>query len=893
MSSLFVSARETIDLGSEVIKIIGVLKEQDEALVHELALAITRNQPSAELIAALTEEQLELANRFFGKLADEVDLPDYFQSLLAPVGALDASDPLQWSWTKSTNTPFATSGSLTLDLSGNALAGVKVLPGPTYEFIGKAGIAGSARMPFKFGSLGMAADASGQCTLRCVFNHPGNTQLYKAITEDLGLVSELNDPTRLQAPFKSATLELTGQLRLSAEVSVGKSYLINHNGSEISAEANIGVDYGVDWAKSGRYKIMVTRKASEVRVQVEEMHRHESTRTLSIGAELKLNNVKRTVEPLMSKISALPAPLENLVKKYSQPGELLKKKLKEALSSEDPAVMELAEAMTGEREAKTFVNDLIETIVEEFEARAERQGDALEGDVNDLVEKIKGGAVFVDEATRSRYGELAKEKLTESIDGIASEMNEALKKLLEKHEESATSKLAEFFDGSEALFSSFDKRAKQLQEPLKKLIARYRELEESMTDVIEAIEKEKLSLAYSRSLSKTDNQELLIDISIREIDSRTAKYYRQMLAGDFSEALEAALNPQDTRIALKQCVFSRVFSRAETTGVAINLFGLGEVGAQRSLLSSFEVKAEGGELVVGTGSGNATGASAWFGEKLSMKLSSLVCVAGVSQPGTEALQIYASYLDPKLKSKELRAHLMSFESAELIADGATDRALDAYGKTATGEVKIDSILSFTRPEMSGLATLGEEQIIEAALTAQLETLQNYTWSARHLKAIRKKFKSSSGLDAIFLAMRGKSGKQIAAALGHSGAGLMHRDLAQRVVIIDRVNDNCDSLVDYIGLWGQLANAPAPKVNDQGKVDEADFDRFNHLNRLMIESLEGWAKSAGVIGRFGAAELSPFALAFFKTLTILTGKNAHLIPVVSWKQERRTHRIAVI
>ena len=576
MSSLFVGARETIDLGSDVIEIIGVLKDQDESLVQELALAITRNQPSAALTAALTEEQLELVNRFFGKLADEVDLPEYFNSLLAPVSAIDAAKPLQWSWTKSPDKSLALSGSLTLDLSANIHTGVKVLPGPTYEFTGKAGVAGSARMPFKFGSFGMAADASGQCTLSCVFGHPGTTKLYKAMIEDLPLVGELNDLTKLRAPFKSATLELAGQLKLSAEVSVGKSYVINHKGSEISAEANIGVDYGVSWAKSGRYKIMVTRTDSEVRVQVEEMHRHESTRTLSIGAELKLKNLKSTVAPLMSKIAALPAPLEDLVKKYSQPGDLLRKKLKEVLSSEDQAVQDLSEVMTGERDAKTFVNDLIETIVEEFDARAERQGDALEGEVNELVDKIKGRAMFVDESTRDRYGKLAREKLIEGIDGIASEMNEALKKLLEKHEESATKKLAEFADGSETLSSSLNKKAQQLQEPLKKLIARYRELEESMTDVIEAIEKEKLSLTYSRSLSKTDNQEMLIDISIRETDAKTAKFYRQMLSGDFSEALPAALDPRDTRIVLKKCVFSRVFTRAETTGFAINLFGLGD-----------------------------------------------------------------------------------------------------------------------------------------------------------------------------------------------------------------------------------------------------------------------------------------------------------------------------
>lgn len=126
----------------------------------------------------------------------------------------------------------------------------------------------------------------------------------------------------------------------------------------------------------------------------------------------------------------------------------------------------------------------------------------------------------------------------------------------------------------------------------------------------------------------------------------------------------------------------------------------------------------------------------------------------------------------------------------------------------------------------------------------------------------------------------------------AGAGLMDQDTQKQLILIQHVNNNGDDLVEYINLWRQLQQFPLPEI-DGGIVNQKQFEELEHLLESMIAQLEGWAQASGIIRSFSGAGLSPWFLAFFMTMRALGGQSAILVPIVSWEEEGRIRRIAVV
>lgn len=89
--------------------------------------------------------------------------------------------------------------------------------------------------------------------------------------------------------------------------------------------------------------------------------------------------------------------------------------------------------------------------------------------------------------------------------------------------------------------------------------------------------------------------------------------------------------------------------------------------------------------------------------------------------------------------------------------------------------------------------------------------------------------------------------------------------------------------------------PLPELDANRQLKASDLSQFDDKDTEMIASLENWAQVAGFIRTsLGEEYVSPWALAFLKTLRALSGKEQEILPIhVSWNQDGRVRRIAVI
>lgn len=891
MTKIFSTLNEGIEIGADVVRILKKLADRDGALLDDLADALTGGTPSADLQAQLTANQQDLLARFYGKLADEVDLNEHFRALLSPVSELDPDGPLAWSWVRSRQGALPRAGDLSFKLGGSVDLSAVILPAPTYRLHGRLAISGSALAPFRFASVGLSAEAGGGAELEASFVHPANTRLLNALIEDLPLLTDLNDLGKLQSPFHSAKLSLDGEIKLSASLKAGKTFVVERavGGAAVSASVELGASYQVDWAKSGSYALTVSRgRDGSIGVRVKEVHEHETARTLSIGADVQFSNIDNAVAPLMKEISGFAAPVEKLVKKYSQPSKLIKKQLLELVSGQHTKIQQLAEVVTGQRRTEVFVSDLTDTIAEEAGTRLDGFLELLDGEVDQVVASVLTRLNVPSADAQARLEVFVAKAAEDAIAKLRKSMLDDLRELLASNESAAVDALSDFAGDVQSWSGTIDRKSARLLAPLQKAVNRYREIQQSLSDAIEAIEKEKLAIRFGRAVMKRDRQELLVDLTLHMVDTATRGWYRKMLTGDFSVVLAAALDGQDPRVTLNDCVFSKVFARTTTTGVTVNLFGMGEVGFSRILHRELAVKAQAGQIALAQGSGAAEDVAVFFDESRTVKVSSLVNLLDADNRDDNALQVYAAYVDGQLHRSELREHLMAFERRGLIAAGATERAVRAFStEDASQPIQVVTAFSLGAGEVDKIAGMSEAKIGDAALRVQVESLQQYDEYKRYLRDIQRRF-NHGDVAAVIRHFRGERLRDIEIALG-GRSPKNHR----RAHLIRTINDNSDKLIEYFELWKDLKATRLPRVEPSGKLNETQFKKLETLHDEMIEAIEGWSKASGFIREVGGSAFSTSTLAFLMVLAQLTGRDQQVVPIMSWKAKARTRRIAVV
>ena len=258
--SLFVShSNEILNIGE---KATGLLDRLSGGIIDEVLDFIQEDKLSDRLGALSSSERDEIKD-FFGALIEKVGDSESVKILRQTVGDIPV-DGFDWAWKDGVSKNPALSGSVTLILGANASAEAKILPHLSYSFKGQAGISGNIKIPFSYGAFAVRGGTKGSAELQAEFNHENTTRVLTALANDLPIIANLANPQQLlNSTFASASLKLQGEVNLGATLTAGKSWVasLGSNGrSTATAEVTAGLEYGIDWARTGQFEIAIQPK---------------------------------------------------------------------------------------------------------------------------------------------------------------------------------------------------------------------------------------------------------------------------------------------------------------------------------------------------------------------------------------------------------------------------------------------------------------------------------------------------------------------------------------------------------------------------------------------------------------------------------------------------------
>lgn len=864
------------------------------------ALADGRTALSAALRALLPEPELQVLKQVLTHEPGMAGPGKHLRRLLSPISDIPRKG-FSLSGKRSRAATLADSGTSTLAPKASVKASARILPGPGYEFKAAPGIAVGFKAPLSLGQLSASGQRTVQNRLLVKFSHPEDTRVLRAMSDDLPVIAKLNDPESLldAGSFKSLKLTTSGKVRFGAALKARRSWVQSLDAPDgaVATRLKANAGYTVNWERTGDFRFTMSRaRGGQMRIWLTETGKNRTARSLSLGGELKIGGLRQSVAPVMKEIARLPDRLDGIVKTYSKLGRLFRDKLREQLDSSDPSLRALTDIVAGggKPAARRLVNSLIDALVESAGGRADHWTDLLSGRIDTVVEEGIN-ALPVPQDRRDELTAHVRSKVREALDDINVSLLEDLKAALREDAKPIAATLARFAEGPAELFDRLDASAEHCLAPLKRLLARYRTLEERISKTVKTAEKQRLTVRYGRAVSRSKAASTLLRLRLDPRSETGKSLYRQMLRGDFADAMTAGMDDDNDAISLEDCVFKRTFQRKVASGLTFNLFGR-EAASRRTL--STQVRAEhgiGGQINVFEAEADVSEEHAAFGEGQSMRVGNLLqFIASPDAP--DAFSVQLNYSDKSIRPKELREYLASLEGAGLIADGATERNKIVNGLFDTpdaGErvVTINTALSLSRKELLAITANDVDTIARVAVNEQLKSWRRIPWADNALARLANA--SNRDIAELIFAWRGYPGSRIKRKLGITGTR-MSKTQRHILYLVRGIGERAEELAGFVARWRQLDRIGQSVKSQAERLDEARLTEIGELHRDLIADLSAWVDARNWIVGLSREDVSPVAAAFLASLRKLSPRaDEPLIPVIAWTEDSETQHLAVV
>lgn len=864
------------------------------------ALAGDQTALSAALRALLPESELQVLEQILTHETGLTEPGKNLQRLLDPISEIPRKG-FNWAGNTSRAATLADARRSTLTPKASVKASAKILPGPSYEFMGTPGIGVGFKAPLSFGQFSVSRQRTVQNRLLMKFSHPEDTRVVEAMNNDLPVIARLNDPASLldAGNFKSLKLTTSGKVRFGAALKARRSWIQSLDAPDgaVATRLKANAGYAMNWERTGDFRFTMSRaRGGQLRIWLTESSKNRSSRSLSLGAELKIKGLQQSVAPVMKEIARLPDHLDGLVKTYSRPSRLFRDKLREKLNASDPSLRALTDIVAGggKLAARRFVNALIDAMAESAGARADHWTDLLAGRIDTVVEE-RINALPLPPDRRDELTTHVKGSVSEALDDLDESLLRDLKAALREDAQPITATLSRFAEGPSELFDRVDVSAEHCLAPLKRLLARYRTLEERIARAVETAERERLTIRYGRAVSRSKSASTLLRLRLDPRSEEGKSLYGQMLKGDFADAMTVGMDADNDTITLEDCVFKRTFERKTASGLTFNFFGH-EIASRRAL--STDIKAEhgiGGQINLFEARADVSEEHAAFGESQSMRVGSLLqFIASPDAP--DAFSVQLNYTDKRIRPKELREYLTSLEDAGLIADGATERTTidnGLFGAPEAGEhvVTINTALSLSRKELLEITANDVDTIARVAIDEQLKSWRRIPWADNALARLDDA--SNRDIAELMFAWRDYSRSRIKRKLGITGTR-MSKSQRHIVYLVRGIGERAEDLASFVAHWRQLDRIGQSVNNQVERLGEARLGEYRKLHQDMIADLGAWVDARNWIVGLSREDVSPVAAAFLASLRKLSPRaDEPLIPIIAWTEDGETRHLAVV
>ena len=894
--SLFLSAdRESLEPGISFVSAIGSALDRGDRSIEDLVSALTGAGGGGGFAA----EVREFASRIGGNEA----LGAVLTQLAKPVSELPA-DGLPWSWSRSPSTTVP-AGSLTIGVEFGFDFGAKLTTTQTglqFSASGELGAAGTATLPFQYGSLTLRGGMRGRGALDYRFAHSSDPKLYEALLLDLPQVLQLAAPESLvstperEGRLEEATLSTLGEVRIGATLEAGRSWEWSRDirGRQLGATLRAGGSYAIDWRHQGNYRLSVAPSNGALVIKLEDNDLTETKTALSIGAGLKIDGLDEVVNPIIEEHGDIPDQLHDLVSEFTRPTklfrELLKKVIDEQLEDAPEKVQSLLGGLGETTSAAEAVDDLRDRLTVVADERIGNWTDLLRSRVADLAERALGQLNLGDDRETTARDQL-EGLLDKGAAALRSEASSRLKSLL--GDDGAVGEfLDRFASTTDTAFAELDAEAGQALAPLLDLLDRARGVKEKLLEAVEAISREELGIRFVHETQKTTTASSLLEFRLTPSGEDAQKLYRRMLVGDFHQAMEAGRDSAKPWIQLVSGLFKQAFEYRRTSGLSINLFGL-RASAGTILTSDIQVECDAGEINVFDSRATLEKYRQILGERQSVKLSSSARFVEDSE-ALVPFSVRLNYEDDDLEKAELEEFLDSIRDAGLLDQHTVKSALAGYERLGIPDAEGDRALSIdvhyamTMGTLDELARRDRDEVLRKAIEVQLR-LQNLLMTENR-RVIRKLEAEQSPAVDYVLSLVDRSELEVKRRIRRNVFNIFNRRVgggprvAKLSYIVNLICNNADGLHDYLQGVAEL-RASSPTPDRAAEIQEAHRDLMKEMRR--------WATVADGSGeRLTGARAPVWALALLVTLKELTGESYRAVPIVRWKTKGSVERVVL-
>lgn len=602
--------------------------------------------------------------------------------------------------------------------------------------LGKLEVGAAASLPTGFVGIKGEAEARGKASLDYYFANNARLLFIEALIQDLPNLASPFDAEgisgKAEHQLKAIQLNVEGSVGASIDISAGEVFEATFKEGtpavpdKIGVAASVKVGFQAGFKLNGAWNVLVipdNQNHSMLMVKVEKDTSKEKSTSISLDASVGISGLDKVGEAVSNRFLPDANKLLEKLKEYSNFGSLLeaevKNKLKELLNADTDDTLEnkLVEVLVGEDNAGKLADVMgsaVETTLNEkldlLEDKASRAGKSIiKGVVDKLDLRKRLGKNLTNKLVNT-----AKGKLAEFLNSIVDKLKKSLDEIINNNQdnlENIFKPLETIGETVEDLIEKANQDSQQLLTPVIKYLTRYQDFRNKVTAVAQSISGENIGLHLGRSLNVSQGTSTLLEFEVDTSFEKAREYYKQMVAGNFKEALNAKKDLDG--VDLIGGSFKTYREKKLSTDFSLNIFGF-KITSQTIMNSKVHIDRDAARNIVMAKSKAEFEKSAKVtGESRMVQFINIMQIPGSTgdqDAGPRQTKIFSSdlsltYRDTKLNKDELDAYLGSLGKLKLLSKDRMKAVLSRYDelekqakkekKKMKGEIQLSMALEST------------------------------------------------------------------------------------------------------------------------------------------------------------------------------------------------------
>lgn len=591
----------------------------------------------------------------------------------------------------------------------------------------KGGLGASADVPTVTSgvvSFGAGASAAGNLTLDYFYTNSAEGLVIQAAANGaLHLPSPLSAAgiyTASTHKLKAVHLTAFGSLGASVNVNAGtvfdsafdvasKALKLNKT-IKVSGSVKAGYEASFKW--QGNWDVLTCPQSNNiVKVTLKRGSQTTKSSAFTLDATLGITGLDAVGDAILKTFVPDAQPLIDKLEGLQNFGQDLKDKLRDYIMKllkepgDENIKTKLADIVLG----NTTAVDVAQGLGQKIEDTINGKLDILEGDAqtkaDDLLRGLGGKLKLPQEVTDFLVGK-AGLYLTELLGGLKSMLQDKIGSIVDMGAAEA-GKLLQPLDAVGAkvneIVADINNAATKLTQPLIDFLKKYNEIRATIQNAVKKTAQLKLGLHFGHKVEVSRIKDALLVFELDTSVEATGDYYRQMIIGNFNNAIKIWREDKDgtSGVKLVSGTLKDTFTKTVTTDFSMNIFGMNY--ASKSVFNSNITTSIDpvGNVCVATDKAELTKYKAWRDESQTVQFVNVLEVAGTAnsaQTKTMSSGIDLTYSDKRMEKSELVTYLGSLEKVRLLPPGTVDIAEEIYDKLpVTGENTTSATIGVNMP----------------------------------------------------------------------------------------------------------------------------------------------------------------------------------------------------